>query len=254
MRDGAETPVLEVVHLAKTFGAVVATDDVSLDVQAGEIHALIGPNGAGKSTLIKLTTGEIEADVGDVRLHGRSLASRSASARVREGLGRTFQISTLALELTARQNVQLALIGRKGLGFRLFANLRRDRALQDEAQLYLARVGIGDLGDKPAATLAHGQRRLLELAIALALRPVILLLDEPMAGLGEAGSIAVTALLDELRVEVPILLIEHDMDAVFSLADRITVLDYGRVIASGPVEEVRGNKAVQEAYLGGTAT
>lgn len=245
-----KAPILDVRGLRKSFGALVATDDVSLDLQPGEIHALIGPNGAGKSTLIKLIAGELTPDAGDIRFEGRSLLDEPAARRPLAGLGRSFQVSALAGELTVLQHVVLAEIGRSRTAFRFFRRASADRALTDAARRHLERVDIADLADRPAATLAHGQRRLLEVAIALALRPKAFLLDEPMAGLGEGGSKELTRVLDRLRREAPILLIEHDMDAVFALADRVSVLVYGQVIASGTVDEIRRDPAVQEAYLG----
>lgn len=245
-----DAPVLEVRSVSKSFGAVVASDGISLDLRAGEIHALIGPNGAGKSTLISQIAGEIRPDAGTIRFGGIDIGHMSAPERARAGLARSFQISALALELTVLQNVMLAVIGRSQTAFRLFRSVRSQAALQAEARDELARIGLGGLADMPAAALAHGQRRLLEVAIALTLRPKAFLLDEPMAGLGASGTKELTGFLDRLRQEAPILLVEHDMDAVFALADRVSVLVYGRVIATGPVAEIRASRDVREAYLG----
>ena len=250
----AETgPVLEVEGLTKRFGALVATDAVTLDLRAGEIHALIGPNGAGKSTLLKQIAGELRPDAGTVRLQGETIDSLSGPERALAGLGRSFQVSALAPELTALQNVMLGEIGRSRTAFGLFSRAKKEAELTARAMERLARVGIQDQAMKPAGILAHGQRRLLEIAIALSLEPRVFLLDEPMAGLGDSGSRELTAFLDGLRQEAPVLLVEHDMDAVFALADRISVLVYGRLIASGSVEEIRANPEVRDAYLGDAA-
>ncbi len=246
----AEAPVLEIRDVSKRFGAVVASDRICLDLRPGEIHALIGPNGAGKSTLIGQIAGEVRPDAGAVLLGGVEIGNWSAPERARAGLARSFQISALALELTVRQNVMLAAIGRSRTAFRFWRSLRSQRELRQEAAAELKRVGLDDVADMPAGTLAHGQRRLLEVAIALTQRPKAFLLDEPMAGLGAGGAEELTGLLDRLRNEAPILLVEHDMDAVFSLADRVSVLVYGRVIATGSVSEIRANRDVREAYLG----
>lgn len=243
-------PILVVDDATKRFGAVAACDGVSLDLRPGEIHALIGPNGAGKSTLIRLIAGEMRPDGGAVRFDGADISALSVAERARLGLARSFQISSVAPELSARQNVMLAIVGRTRTAFRLFGAARRDAALTDAAERLLDRVGLGAEARKSAASLAHGQRRQLEMAMALALEPKAFLLDEPMAGLGAAGSKTLTALLDGLRQDAPILLIEHDMDAVFALADRISVLVYGRIIATGRPDDIRADTAVREAYLG----
>jgi branched-chain amino acid transport system ATP-binding protein len=243
-------PVLDICKLSKSFGGLKATDDVSLDLREGEIHALIGPNGAGKTTLIHQVCGGIRPDAGSIRFLGRDVLGLGVSARARLGLGRTFQISSLALEFSALRNVMLAVQSRQGSSFRFFANVMADRGLIEPAMTALDRVGLGGRASVPAAELSHGERRQLEIAIALALGSKALLLDEPMAGMGQEGSRALTRLLDTLRSEAPILLVEHDMDAVFALADRISVLVYGRIIASGTVDEIRSNSDVRQAYLG----
>ena len=203
---------------------------------------------------VKQITGEIQSDAGRVTFAGHDVTGTTAHDRVRAGLARTFQISTLAGELTVLQQVVLATIGRDRRAFSIWPRTLTLAPRIDEAAAHLARVGLAGLEAVPAGELAHGQRRLLELAIALAVRPKALLLDEPMAGLGDAGSRELTGLLDALRHEVPILLIEHDMDAVFTLADRISVLVYGRILATGTVDEIRANREVREAYLGEAVT
>lgn len=243
-------PLLELKKLSKAFGAVKASDAVDLTLFPGEIHALIGPNGAGKSTLVAQVTGWLKPDAGEVRLLGRDVSLFSVAARAKLGLGRSFQVSSLAQAFSALGNVMLALQARDGGAFRFWAPLRANAALREEALGVLMRVGLAERAELPVSTLSHGERRLLEMALALALRPKLLLLDEPMAGLGPEGTRNLTAFLLELKNEAGILLIEHDMDAVFALADRISVLVYGRVIASGTADEIRQSAVVREAYLG----
>lgn len=243
-------PVLEIAGLTKRFGAVTASDGVTLDVRPGEIHALIGPNGAGKSTLIAQITGALRPDAGTIRFRGRDIGALDAPARARSGLARSFQISSLAPDFTVLQNAMLAALGASRRVFRFCRPARGHAALTGPAITALRRVGLEDRLETRTADLSHGERRQLEIAVALALGPRLFLLDEPMAGLGAGGSKALTGLLDGLRHEAPILLVEHDMDAVFALADRISVLVEGRVIATGPVEAIRADAAVRAAYLG----
>jgi len=247
-------PVLRVESISKSYGALVANEDVSLDLRPGEIHALIGPNGAGKSTLIQAITGAIAPDAGRVHLLGQDITGMDMAARARAGLGRTFQISALAMENTVLQNAVLGALGATGRAFRFFAPVMRDRALLGVARDALAEVGLSDLAAARTADLSHGQRRQLEVAVALTLAPRAFLMDEPMAGLGLEGSARMTGFLDRLRHRAPILLVEHDMDAVFALADRISVLVYGRIIATGTPAEIRQNPEVRRAYLGEEAT
>lgn len=246
--------VLQVREVSTSFGALVANDAVSLDLMPGEIHALIGPNGAGKSTLIQAISGALTPDAGQVRLAGRDLSGLDMAARARAGLGRTFQISALAMEMSVLQNAVLGALGASGGAFALFRPVMRDAALLETARTALARVGLQDHARTRTADLSHGQRRQLEVAIALTLAPRAFLMDEPMAGLGLEGSARMTQLLDALRAEAPILLVEHDMDAVFRLADRISVLVYGRIIATGTPDEIRSNPDVRRAYLGEEAS
>ena len=242
--------VLATYGLCKSFGALTATDDVSIDLRPGEIHAIIGPNGAGKTTLIGQVCGAIAPDSGRVELMGRDITGLNTTERARAGLGRTFQISALAMEDTVLENVLLGAVGATARATRLFGAVQADEALQARAREALARVGLTELGGTRCADLSHGQRRQLEVAVALTLRPRVFVMDEPMAGLGADGSKAMTGFLDGLRDEAPILLVEHDMDAVFALADRISVLVYGRVAATGTVDEIRRSPEVREAYLG----
>ncbi|MBX3575254.1 MAG: ABC transporter ATP-binding protein [Mesorhizobium sp.] len=243
-------PVLEIRDLAKSFDALKATDGVSLDLRPGEIHALIGPNGAGKTTLMHQISGALRPDSGSIRFLGQDVLPLGIAARARLGLGRTFQVSSLIPEFSALRNVMLAAQARQGSSFRFLRNVMHDRTLLDAAGAALDRVGLTDRASVAAAELSHGERRQLEIAIAIALGARAFLLDEPMAGMGPEGSRTLTAFLDKLRAEAPILLVEHDMDAVFALADRVSVLVYGRIIASGSVAEIRNDPAVREAYLG----
>ncbi len=242
--------ILQTRGLTKSFGALKACNDVSIDLRPGEIHALIGPNGAGKSTLIKQIAGNIAPDSGSVHFAGEDVTRLGTVDRARRGLGRTFQISSLAMEYTVLQNVVLGALGRDGHVMRFLRPVMKDRTLLDQAQAALERVGLTEQAATRTADLSHGQRRQLEVAVALTLQPRAFLMDEPMAGLGVEGSRNLTGFLDTLRHEAPILLVEHDMDAVFALADRISVLVYGEVIATGTGDEIRANRDVRTAYLG----
>ncbi len=239
-------PVLSCAALTKRYGALTVSDGVSLDLRPGEIHALIGPNGAGKSTLVGQVCGAVRPDAGRVTLAGRDVTALSVAARARMGLARTFQVSQLALADSVLDNALLGAVGAAGAGFAL----RRRRDLEARARAALDRIGLAGLAATRAADLSHGQRRRLEVAVALTLAPRAFVMDEPMAGLGPEGTAELTRLLDGLRAEAPILLIEHDMDAVFALADRISVLVAGRIVASGTVAEIRADPAVRDAYLG----
>jgi len=243
-------PILSTHNLVKAFGALTATDDVSIDLFPGEIHALIGPNGAGKSTLIAQICGGLTPDSGRVVLQGRDVTQDSTAVRARAGLGRTFQISALAMEDTVLENALLGALGASHRPWRFWRKALSDKALCERALSALERVGLADDKDRRTSELSHGQRRQLEVAVALTLEPRAFLMDEPMAGLGTGGSQRLIGFLDGLRGEAPILLVEHDMDAVFALADRISVLASGQVIATGTVDEIRRDPAVREAYLG----
>lgn len=244
------TPVLEIDGLVKTFGGLTATDHVSLTVAAGEIHALIGPNGAGKSTLINQICGELIPNAGHIRLAGRDVTRLPPADRVALGLGRTFQITSLLDDMTVRENLGLAIQAREGGNFRIFDRAARRAEVWDEVVGTLHASALGPRADVPVADLAHGEKKQLELLMALAQRPRLLLLDEPMAGLGHVESQQMIEALRAVRGDCAILLVEHDMEAVFALADRISVLVYGRVIAAGTAEDIRANPAVREAYLG----
>ena len=243
-------PILDIRNISKSFGALKACDNVTLDLKAGEIHALIGPNGAGKSTLIKQIAGNLMPDEGSVWFDGQDVTALGTVARARLGLGRTFQISSLAMEYTVLQNVVLGALGNRGKAFRFFRSVMKDPELLEVANTALQQVGLEEFTRSRTSDLSHGQRRQLEVAVALTLSPKVFLMDEPMAGLGAEGSHRLTAFLDTLRHQAPILLVEHDMDAVFALADRISVLVYGKIIATGTADEIRSNPDVRTAYLG----
>ncbi|MEL6574410.1 MAG: ABC transporter ATP-binding protein [Pseudomonadota bacterium] len=243
-------PILELQGLQKAFGALVVTDGVDLTLQPGECHALIGPNGAGKTTLMQQITGILAPDAGRVVFEGQDITRLPPAARARAGLGRSFQISAVIPSFTALENAALAAQARAGSSFRFLRPASREQRLNAAAMAALDRVGLADRAGTPAGDLAHGERRLLELAVALAMEPKALLLDEPMAGLGHAEGLALTERLAELASDVPLLLVEHDMDAVFRLAHRVTVLVAGRVIASGAPDAVRADPAARAAYLG----
>jgi len=243
-------PILITRGLTKRFGGLVATDRIDLDVAAGSVHALIGPNGAGKTTLIGQLSGEIRPDEGSIRLEGNDITAAPVHRRCRLGLARSFQITSIFPDFTARENVAMAVQSRLGHSFRFWRRARTDPARIGPAEALLAEVGLEARGNVQAAVLSHGEHRQLEIAMALATAPQLLLLDEPMAGMGAEESARMVETLQRLRGRLTILLVEHDMDAVFALADRITVLVYGRAIATGTPSEIRANAEVREAYLG----
>jgi branched-chain amino acid transport system ATP-binding protein len=243
-------PLLRVEKLVRRFGGIVATDSVSLDVASGELHAIIGPNGAGKTTLISQLTGQLLPHSGSIRLAGADITRVPAYRRSALGLARSFQITSLLLDFTALDNVALAAQAHDGHSFYFWSNARKESQLRSAALAALVRVGLGNRAETLVSELSHGEQRELELAVALATKPQLLLLDEPMAGLGITESARMVKLLQELRREVTIVLVEHDMNAVFALADRITVLVYGRVIASDVPAAIRQNEEVKRAYLG----
>ncbi len=236
--------------LVRRFGGLLATDHVDLSVEAGEVHALIGPNGAGKTTLVNLITGLLQADAGRIVLDGRDLTKLADHRRVGAGLSRCFQVTRVFARDSVHDNLMLAVQAHAGSSLRFMAPRARETALVEQAVVLAERVGLSGERDRIAGTLAHGAQRALDVALALATKPRLLLLDEPMAGMGPDESARMVALIDSLRRETSILLIEHDMDAVFRLADRITVLVQGRVLMTGSADEVRGDARVQAVYLG----
>jgi branched-chain amino acid transport system ATP-binding protein len=245
----AET-LLQIEGLTKRFGGVTASDGVTLSVPAGELHAVIGPNGAGKTTLIGELTGEIVPDSGRIGFAGEDITALPVYARSQRGLARSFQITSLFSDFTALDNVALATQAHAGHSFHFWRDARKDAALRDPARATLARVGLAGRENMIVSSMSHGEQRQLEIAMALATAPRMLLLDEPMAGMGPEESVRMIALLRELKRDLTVLLIEHDMDAVFALADRISVLVYGRVIAAGEPAAIRANEDVRRAYLG----
>lgn len=245
--------ILKATGLRKSFGALKVTDSVDLDLRTGEIHALIGPNGAGKSTLIHQLCGSLAPDEGSVVFDGQDVTDLAVASRARAGLGRTFQVSMTVPEFTALEHAMLAVQARQGSSFRFFKPVAFDASLRDPAMAALDRVGLSKRSNIPSAILSHGERRRLEVALVLASGARAILMDEPMAGMGSEGSEDLADLLDVLRHETPILMVEHDMDAVFRLADRISVLVYGRIVATGNADEIRRNPLVREAYLGNDA-
>jgi branched-chain amino acid transport system ATP-binding protein len=242
--------MLNVIGLTKRFGGLIVSQDIDLEIAAGETHAVIGPNGAGKTTLINQLAGEISPDSGWIRFADRDITALPAYRRSALGLARSFQITSLFRDFTALDNVALAVQAHAGHSFRFWRDARRDAQLREPALAALSRVGLEARANTLVSRLSHGEHRQLELAMALATRPRMLLLDEPMAGLGPQESQGMLAMLRELKTAMTILLIEHDMEAVFSLANRITVLLEGRAIASGSPELIRANPEVQRAYLG----
>jgi branched-chain amino acid transport system ATP-binding protein len=243
-------PLLQIENLSKRFGGIVASDDITLGVGAGELHAIIGPNGAGKTTLISQLTGELTSDAGTVRFAGQDITGMPPWRRSLQGLARSFQITSVFLDLTVLDNVALAVQAHAGHSFQFWRNSRKDPRIREPARAALARVGLTGREDRIVSRMSHGEHRQLEIAMALATKPRMLLLDEPMAGMGPDESARLVRLLKDLKKEYTILLIEHDMEAVFALADRISVLVYGRVIASGLPDDIRSNADVRRAYLG----
>jgi branched-chain amino acid transport system ATP-binding protein len=246
--------LLEVEGLTKRFGGVVAADDISLTLSAGELHAIIGPNGAGKSTLIGQLSGEVTPDSGCIRFDGREITNLPVYRRSQLGLARSFQVTTLFSDFTALDNVALSVQAHGGHSFRFWRNARREAELREPAEAALAQVGLAQRAATLVADLSHGERRQLEIAMALAAQPRMLLLDEPMAGMGPEESARLVEKLRDLKGAITVILIEHDIDAVFALADRISVLVYGRIIASGDPGTIRADAGVRQAYLGEGAT
>lgn len=244
------TALLQISGLVKNFGGVKATDHVDLDVTKGEIHAIIGPNGAGKTTLISQLSGAVKPDAGSIVFNGIDITGRPAHARAKLGITRSFQITSLIMAMTVLDNVALAVQAHDGHSFRFIKPARSIGHLRDKAMTALGQVGLAGRADAPTSELSHGEHRQLEIAVALASDAELMLLDEPMAGLGSEESKSMVALLKTLKGQRTILLIEHDMDAVFALADRISVLVFGKIIMTGLPQEVRNNADVRHAYLG----
>ena len=242
--------MLELRGVTKRFGGVVATDEVTLDVVRGEVHALIGPNGAGKTTLIGQISGVLATDTGRIVFNDMDITRLSAHARVHAGLARSYQITSIFRRFSVLDNLALAVQARSGSSFSLWRPLAAEKALFDEARAIASQIGMADRVAAISNTLSHGEQRALEVGLALATRPQLVLLDEPMAGMGPQESSRMIALIEKIRAQVTVLLVEHDMDAVFRLADRISVLVYGRLIATDVPEKIKMNEEVRRAYLG----
>jgi branched-chain amino acid transport system ATP-binding protein len=245
--------VLSIERLMKRFGGLTATNDLSLSVEKGEVHAVIGPNGAGKTTLIAQLSGLLQPDSGRIVFKGQDITALPAHRRSALGLARSFQVTSIFLNFTAEDNVALAVQAHSGHSFRFVRAARAEAALREPARQALARVGLEHRADVVAADLSHGEQRQLEIAMAIATNPTVLLLDEPMAGMGPEESSRMIKVLQGFKATHTLLLIEHDMDAVFRLADKITVLVYGQAIATGRPEDIRKNAEVKRAYLGDEA-
>ncbi len=250
MAEPVPNPVLRIENLRKSFGGLVVTDGVSLDINAGELHAVIGPNGAGKTTLINQISGTLEPSSGAIYLNGDDITALPPNRRAERGLARSFQITSVLPRFSALENVALAVQARSGSSYQFIGRADRESALNDAAMQALTEVSLDSRADILAAHLSHGEKRALELAIALAMQPKLLLLDEPMAGTGPKESERLIVVLQRLKGRFAMMLVEHDMNAVFALADRISVLTYGRILASGAPAAVRADPAVMTAYLG----
>ncbi len=250
MTKAKQQSILQITDLCKRFGGVLATDHVNLEVHTGEVHALIGPNGAGKTTLISQLSGLLKPDSGDIKFKGRNMAGKPAHRFARAGLARSFQITSVFADMTLLQNVAMAVQADAGHSFSFWRDATKDQRLLEPAFEYLQTTGLANSADKKASAVSHGERRQLEVAMALATEPALLLLDEPMAGMGPEESSLMIDILKNLGGDKTILLIEHDMDAVFKLADRISVLVYGRIIATGNRNDIQSNPEVKAAYLG----
>ena len=243
-------PVLKIDNLSKSFGAVKANDNLNLNLFKNEIHALIGPNGSGKSTLVKQISGFLKQDCGQIYLEEINISNYSAEHRSRMGIARSFQISSVINSFKVIDNLRLSLMGRDGGYLNPLNNIYRNKDYSDEAFDLLKIVNLTNKANDLVSTLSHGDKRKLEISLALSMNPKLLLFDEPMAGLDKTSSQLMIDLFKKLKVKAPILLIEHDMESVFALADRISVLDYGSLIASGNEKEIKSNAKVQEVYLG----
>ena len=243
-------PLLTARKITKSFGALKATDALSLEILTGEIHAVIGPNGAGKTTAISQLSGELKSDAGSIYFADRDITRLSVHKRAHLGLARSYQITSIFLNFTAEDNVAMAIQAHDGHSFKFWKPARTDRKLREPARKTLQEIGLAHRVDTVAANLSHGEQRQLELAMALATRPSLLLLDEPMAGMGPSSTSHMVELLKSFKGKITILMVEHDMHAVFALADRITVLVYGKAVATGAPEQIRSDPAVQLAYLG----
>jgi branched-chain amino acid transport system ATP-binding protein len=242
--------ILQIIDLKKNFGAITASNNINFCLETGEIHALIGPNGAGKSTLIKQIMGEMKQDSGEIILSGINISNLTTEDRIHLGFARSFQITDVISDFTIYQNVLLAKIGKEKKFYNFYSSIDSGELTYEEIKTILLKIDLWDEREKPASLLSHGERRQLEIGIALALNPKLILLDEPMAGLSLDKIEKMKVIFNQIKDDVPILLIEHNMDVVFSIADRISVLVNGKIIASGTSSEIKSNSDVKEAYLG----
>ena len=242
--------ILQIIDLKKNFGAITASNNINFCLETGEIHALIGPNGAGKSTLIKQIMGEMKQDSGEIILSGINISNLTTEDRIHLGFARSFQITDVISDFTIFQNVLLAKIGKEKKFYNFYSSIDSGELRYEEIKTILLKIDLWDEREKPASLLSHGERRQLEIGIALALNPKLILLDEPMAGLSLDKIEKMKVIFNQIKDDVPILLIEHNMDVVFSIADRISVLVNGKIIASGTSSEIKSNSDVKEAYLG----
>ena len=242
--------ILQIIDLKKNFGAITASNNINFCLATGEIHALIGPNGAGKSTLIKQIMGEMKQDSGEIILSGINISNLTTEDRIHLGFARSFQITDVISDFTIFQNVLLAKIGKEKKFYNFYSSIDSGELTYEEIKTILLKIDLWDEREKPASLLSHGERRQLEIGIALALNPKLILLDEPMAGLSLDKIEKMKLIFNQIKDDVPILLIEHNMDVVFSIADRISVLVNGKIIASGTSSEIKSNSDVKEAYLG----
>ena len=242
--------ILKIIDLKKNFGAITASNNINFCLETGEIHALIGPNGAGKSTLIKQIMGEMKQDSGEIILSGINISNLTTEDRIHLGFARSFQITDVISDFTIFQNVLLAKIGKEKKFYNFYSSIDSGKLTYEEIKTILLKIDLWDEREKPASLLSHGERRQLEIGIALALNPKLILLDEPMAGLSLDKIEKMKVIFNQIKDDVPILLIEHNMDVVFSIANRISVLVNGKIIASGTSSEIKSNLDVKEAYLG----
>ena len=242
--------ILNIKNLSKSYGAFKVTDEIAIDLNFNEIHAQIGPNGAGKSTLIKQIVGSVKHDIGSIILDQEDITDLTDIERAKIGISRTFQVSSIIPKFSALENIILSLLNKSNNTFQLFKSLKQHRELHLKAKKILRDIDLDSKSDEVASELSHGDRRKLEVGLALAMDPKVFLFDEPMAGLDEIGTKIMIDLFKKIKVNSPILLIEHDMEAVFALADRVSVIVYGKIVATGTVKEIKSNKLVRDVYLG----
>jgi len=242
--------ILNIKNLSKSYGAFKVTDEIAIDLNFNEIHALIGPNGAGKSTLIKQIVGSVRHDIGSIILDQENITDLSDVERAKIGISRTFQVSSIIPSFSALENIILSLLNGSNKTFQFFKNIKNNKDLDFKAKNILKEIELNDKSEIVASQLSHGDRRKLEVGLALAMNPKVFLFDEPMAGLDESGTQMMINLFKKIKLNTPILLIEHDMEAVFALADRVSVINYGKIVATGTVDQIRSNELVKDVYLG----